>query len=213
MAGRALYDISQPLSAALPVWTGDTAFRAEPIWSHGPGCPVAVSRLTLSSHSGAHADAPSHYDADGIDIAQVALEPYLGPARVVHRIGHRGPLMPADVEPALGDGPVERILFRTFERFPHEGWTSDFATFAPETIRLLADHGVILIGTDAPSLDPETSKTMDAHLAVRAAGLRILEGLVLDDVPPGDYELIALPLKLVGVDASPVRAILRELRP
>ena len=211
MSGRRLYDISQPLSAALPVWPGDTAYQAHPTWSHGPNCPVAVSRLTLSSHTGAHADAPSHYDPNGADIAEVALEPYLGPARVVHLIGHRGAITPADVEPAL-DGPVERILFRTFVRFPHDGWVSDFATFAPETVRRLADHGVILIGTDAPSLDPETSKTMDAHLAVRAAGLRILEGLVLDDVPEGDYELIALPLKLVGVDASPVRAVLRELR-
>jgi arylformamidase len=70
---------------------------------------------------------------------------------------------------------------------------------------------VRLIGTDAASLDPEQSKTLDAHQAVKAADMRILEGLVLDDVPPGWYELIALPLCIVGADASPVRAILREI--
>jgi arylformamidase len=70
---------------------------------------------------------------------------------------------------------------------------------------------VVLIGVDAPSLDPQTSKTMDAHKAILAADMRVLEGLVLDDVPPGRYELIALPLKLAGLDASPVRAVLRAL--
>ena len=212
MAARRLHDISQPLRPALPVWPGDTAFDLEPVWTHGPGCPVAVSRLTLSTHSGAHADAPLHYDPAGAAMAEVSLGAYLGPARVIHRVGHRGALLPCDIEAALGPG-VERLLVRTFAAFPSDAWVSDFATFAPETIALLAAHGVVLIGTDAPSLDPETSKTLDAHHAVRDAGLAILEGLVLDDVPEGDYELIALPLKLVGADASPVRAVLRSLTP
>ena len=103
------------------------------------------------------------------------------------------------------------MLLRTYRRFPHTAWVSQFATPTASAIDCLADHGVVLIGVDAPSIDPETSKTMDAHRAVARRGLRILEGLVLDDVQPGDYELIALPLKLAGVDASPVRAVLREL--
>ena len=82
---------------------------------------------------------------------------------------------------------------------------------AAATIALLAAHGVVLIGIDSPSLDPQESKTMDAHLAVKAAAMAILEGLVLDDIAAGDYELIALPLKLAGLDAAPVRAILRDL--
>jgi hypothetical protein len=86
-----------------------------------------------------------------------------------------------------------------------------FPAIAPATIALLASKGVILVGTDAASLDPQDSKTLDAHHAVRRHGLAILEGVVLDAVPPGDYELIALPLKLAGMDASPVRAILRAL--
>jgi arylformamidase len=205
-----LYDISQSLSPDLPVWPGDTPFSAEPTWTHGPGCPVAVAKLTLSPHSGAHTDAPLHYDPQGLSMAEVPLEAYIGPARVIDLAGHQGPVLPEHVAPWLEDG-VERVLLRTFARFPSSAWTSEFAPVAAETIELLAASGVVLIGTDAPSLDPETSKTLDAHRAVRAAGLHILEGVVLDDVPAGDYELIALPLKLVGVDASPVRAILRTL--
>jgi arylformamidase len=106
---------------------------------------------------------------------------------------------------------VRRVLFRTYERFPHEAWVSEFVAVDPATIDRLAARGVVLIGLDSPSLDPETSKTMDAHHAVRRAEMRVLEGLVLDDVPPGQYELIALPLPLKGLDASPVRAVLRAL--
>ena len=150
-----------------------------------------------------------HYDPNGPAAADVALEPYIGRARVIDLSGHVGPVLPADLLPFL-DGRVERVLVRTYVAFPHEQWVSDFSPIAAETIALLAAHGVILIGIDTPSLDPQESKTMAAHLAVRDAGMCILEGLVLDDVPAGDYELIALPLRLVGVDASPVRAILRD---
>lgn len=207
MAAR-IYDISQALSHKLPVWPGDTAFRAEPLWTHGAERPVAVARLTLSPHSGTHADAPCHYDPAGAAIADVSLEPYLGRARVIDLSGHVGPVLPGDVRAFLDDG-VERVLIRTYRTFPHERWASDFSPVGAETVELLAAHGVTLIGIDAPSLDPETSGTMAAHRAVKVAGMRILEGLVLDAVPAGDYELIALPLRLVGVDASPVRAILR----
>ena len=204
-----IYDISQTLRASLPVWPGDTAFQSEPVWSHGDGSPVAVARLTLSPHSGAHADAPLHYDPEGTSIGDVALEPYLGPARVIDIRGHKGHIRPEHIAEAL-DPSVRRVLLRTYDRFPHDRWESDFAVPSAATVDFLHARGVILIGVDAPSLDPETSKTLDAHQAVRAAGMHILEGLVLDDVEAGDYELIALPLKLSGVDASPVRAILRR---
>ena len=102
------------------------------------------------------------------------------------------------------------MLFRTFDRFPADHWPEHFTAVSAGAIAALAARQVMLIGIDSPSLDSETSKTMDAHLAM-PADMRILEGLVLDHVPPGDYELIALPLALVGLDASPVRAVLREL--
>ncbi len=103
------------------------------------------------------------------------------------------------------------MLFRTFERFPHDEWDSRFTAIDAEAIEWLALQGVKLVGTDAPSVDPQDSKTMAAHLAVLDHDLRILEGLVLDDVPEGRYELIALPLKVAGGDAGLCRAILRGL--
>ena len=206
---RKLWDISQPLRPALPVWPGDTAFATRPRWVHGGGSPVNVAAIELSTHSGAHADAPLHYNPAGLAIDQVALEPYLGPCRVVDARGQGGAISEKLVN-AQWDPGVTRMLFRTFEQFPHTHWPAHFTVFSDAAIRWMAAHDVTLVGIDSPSLDPETSKTMDAHLAV-PQDMRILEGLVLDHVPPGDYELIALPLALAGLDASPVRAVLREL--
>jgi arylformamidase len=165
--------------------------------------------MTMTTHLGAHTDAPSHYDPAGRSIDAVELTPYLGPCRVIHCIGVKT-VRPEDVEARL-DGVPPRVLLRTYASAPRQAWDPAFPAIAPETIALLAARGVILIGTDAASLDPQDSKTLDAHHAVRRHGLAILEGVVLDEVPPGDYELIALPLKLAGMDASPVRAILRAL--
>lgn len=210
MASRRIWDISQSLCATLPVWPGDSAPAFERRAVYGPGCPVNVASMRLSTHSGTHGDAPFHYDPEGISIAEVDLGAYLGPARVVD-LRECGPLVTAEmIRPAL-EKPVQRLLLRTFERFPHDRWVEGFAAISADAIALMAAHGVILIGTDAPSLDPQHSKTLDAHQVVKKNDMRILEGLVLDEVPAGDYELIALPLKLTGLDASPVRAVLRQL--
>jgi arylformamidase len=206
----AIWDISPVLSPATPVWPGDTAFATETTWQLSDQCPVQVSKLTLSTHTGAHCDAPSHYDAQGKSIDEVSLAPYLGPCRVIDCIG-AARIEPSHAEPWLRDIPP-RVLFRTYRAAPQQNWDASFASVAPETIALLAAHGVALIGIDTPSLDPQESKTMDAHHAVRHHAMAILEGIVLDEVPAGDYELIALPLKLKGMDASPVRAILRSLK-
>lgn len=203
-----VWDISQMLRPGLPVWPGDTAFAFERTWLMEDGSPVNVGRMTMSTHSGTHGDAPLHYSASAADIASVDLDPYLGECLVVDARATQGLVQIADL-PAL-DG-AERVLLRTFETFPHDRWDGGFTAIAPETIRWLAAQGVRLIGTDAPSVDPQNSKTMDAHKAVLAADMRILEGLVLDDVPPGRYELIALPLKIAGGDAGLCRAVLREL--
>ena len=205
-----LWDISPPVSAAAPVFPGDTPYAQH--WSAriGPGCPVNVSAVTLSPHVGAHADAPLHYEDGAAPIGAVDLEPYLGRCRVVHAIGLGALVEPghlAHAEPAL----PPRVLVRTCERAPST-WVDDFAAFAPRTIDWLAERGVRLVGIDTASVDPAASKTLDAHQRLRAHGLRVLENLVLDDVPEGDYELIALPLRWVEADASPVRAVLRELR-
>ena len=211
-AGMVLWDISPPLRPGIPTWPGDTPFSSERTWHLTASCPVNVSRITLSTHSGAHADAPLHYDAAGAPVGGLDLARYLGPCRVIHAMAARPKVEPKDV---IGDLPsdIRRVLIRTYARAPQERWDPDFAAIAPATIDALAARGVFLIGVDTPSLDPSESKTMDAHKAVRRHGLSILEGLVLDAVAPGDYELIALPLALADLDAAPVRAVLRELPP
>ncbi|MFY8092257.1 MAG: arylformamidase [Niveispirillum sp.] len=205
-----IYDITQPIRPGIPVWPGDTDYAEERVWAIDPSCPVNVSRLTLSTHTGTHADAPLHYAVDGLPIGSVDLETYLGPALVLHL-----PPGLARVEGAHLAGRVpagtRRLLLRTYDRFPLDAWDSGFTALAADAIDWLAGQGVRLIGVDAPSLDPQTSKTMDAHQAVRRHGMAILEGLVLQAVPEGVFELIALPLRLAHADASPVRAILREM--
>jgi arylformamidase len=205
---RRLWDISPPLAADSPAFPGDTAYQQTWTARIGPGCPVNVSAITLSPHLGAHADAPLHYGKDAPPIGAVELEPFLGRCRVIHAIG-KGPLItPQHLEASVADLPP-RVLVRTFTRAPAR-WVSDFSAFAPETVAWLANAGVRLVGIDTASVDPADSKTLDAHQQLLAHDMRVLENLVLDDVPEGDYELIALPLKLTGACASPVRAVLRS---
>jgi arylformamidase len=207
---RRLWDISPAIGPGSPVYPGDTPFALRWTWSIGHDCPVNVSELLMSPHTGAHTDAPLHYDAAGAAIADVPLDIYLGRCRVIHAID-AGPLVkPRHLDGALADVPG-RVLIRTARHARIDAWDPDFAAIAPAAIDLLHAAGVRLIGVDTPSLDPADSKTLDSHQRVRAHGMAILEGIVLDDVPAGDYELIALPLKIRGGDASPVRAVLREL--
>jgi arylformamidase len=205
-----LWDISPPVHAGSPVFPGDTPYRQQWAATIAPGCPVNVSTITLSPHVGAHADAPLHYDPDGEAVGLLDLEPYLGACRVIHAIA-RGPLVSWEHLAHAVHALPARVLVRTYERAPPERWDAQLAAFAPETIERLADAGVRLVGIDTASIDPAESKELPSHQAIRRRGLRVLENLVLDAVPEGDYELIALPLRLVMADASPVRAVLREL--
>jgi arylformamidase len=207
---RRLWDISPPLQAGSPVFPGDTPFSQQWVARIGPGCPVNVSTLTLSPHTGAHADAPLHYDDEGVAIGLVELDAFLGPCRVVHAIG-RGPLVHWHDIAHAQPGMPPRLLVRTYARAPLDRFDDDLAAFAPETLEALADLGVRLVGIDTASIDPAASKALPSHQVLRRRGLRVLENLLLDDVPEGDYELIALPLKLTTACASPVRAVLREL--
>jgi arylformamidase len=207
---KKLWDISPPVSEASPVFPGDTAYQQRFVATIGPGCPVNVSAITLTPHVGAHADAPLHYDNAGAAIGAVDLAPYLGRCRVIHSIG-RGPLVEwQHIEHALHDLPP-RLLVRTYLHAPLDRFDTQLAAYAPDTLERLADLGVRLVGIDTASIDPADSKTLDSHQVIRRRDVRVLENLVLDEVPEGDYELIALPLKLMTCDASPVRAVLREL--
>lgn len=205
-----IWDISAPVDEGAPVFPGDTPYRQRWAAQIGPGCPVNVSEITMSPHVGAHADAPLHYDPAGVPIGQVDLAPYLGPCRVIHAIGAGALVEWQHLVHALHALPP-RVLVRTYPRAPVERWDPQLPAFAAETIERLADQGVLLVGIDSASIDPADSKALPSHQAIRRRGLRVLENLVLDDVPEGDYELIALPLKLMSADASPVRAVLRAL--
>jgi arylformamidase len=207
-SAETLWDLSPPVDASAPVFPGDTPFSARWTAALAPGCPVNVSAVTLSPHVGSHADAPLHYDAAGAAVADLDLGPYLGRCRVIHAVGARPLIRWEDLAHALEDLPP-RVLVRTYPQAPIDRFDPDMAAFAPDTLEALADHGVRLVGLDTASLDPADSKDLPSHQVARRRDLRVLENLVLDAVPEGDYELIALPLRWRGVDASPVRAVLR----
>jgi arylformamidase len=204
-----IYDISPPITPDLKVWPGDTPPGREVLLDMRKGDNVTLSTLRATAHLGAHADAPSHYDAEGESIGARSLHPYLGPCRVIGvDVGRGGLIMPDDRAWPAG---VPRILLRT-GTFPDPTvFNEDFAALSPELIDRLAADGARLVGIDTPSVDPFHSKDLPAHRACLRHDVAILEGLVLADVPDGLYELIALPLRLIDFDASPVRAVLRTL--
>lgn len=203
-----ILDISPVIDPTIQVWPGDTPFVHTVNLDMHAGDNLTLSDIRTSVHVGAHADAPSHYAADGADIAARPLDYYLGRCAVVHVNVARGArIMPADAKPF--DAP--RVLFRTGTFPDHRHWNEDFASLSPELVDALHARGVVLIGIDTPSVDPFHSKALEAHNAFLRNDMAILEGLVLEDVAEGEYELIALPLRIRGGDASPVRAALRTL--
>ena len=203
-----LWDISPPISPATPAFPGDTIYSQRWNAQIAPGCPVNVSAITMSPHLGAHADAPLHYSVGASAIGDVDLDPFLGPCRVIHAIDRGALITRAHLEHAAGGLPP-RVLVRTCLKAPVQ-WSGSFSAFAPGTIAWLAGLGVRLVGIDSQSVDPADSKTLDSHQRLLSHDMRVLENLVLDEIEAGDYELIALPLKLVDADASPVRAVLRR---
>ena len=211
-APRTLWDISPPVDTASPAFPGDSPYQQRWTATLTGQCPVNLSQISMSPHIGAHADAPLHYDPQGAAIGQVDLAPYLGPCRVVHCIGVAPLVQWEHIAHAVERAPLPpRVLVRTYARMPADRWDPALPAMAPDTIRRLADLGVLLVGIDSASIDPADNKTLDSHQVIRRRGLRVLENLVLDEVPEGDFELIALPLKLMQADASPVRAVLRAL--
>ncbi len=212
-----LYDLSPPISATTPVWPGDTAFSSE--WKSRlgtPGSTVNLSAFATTPHVAAHADAPLHTEDRGISIDRQPLSPYVGVCRVVEVKADRAgrTTVGASDLAGLNSGPratrPPRILVRTGCSFA-SGFPDGFSAISPAWAAELREQGVVLLGTDAPSVDPFASTELLAHHALLGRGIAILEGLDLAAVPLGDYELIALPLRLVGLDASPVRAVLRAL--
>ena len=204
-----LIDISPPLRVGMGVFPGDAAYQVSQTFTIGPGCPVNVGSIAMSTHCGAHADAPLHYDARGASIDKLELGDFIGPARVIDARG-AGPLCQFEEIASAFDGAPPRLLFRLMDRLDPMLWPTGFRALAAEAIEQMAACGTRLIGVDVPSVDPETSKDLPSHMACNRHDIRIVENLMLADVAPGDYELIALPLKLQGLDAAPLRAVLRR---
>lgn len=209
MSDRILFDLTPLVRPALAVWPGDTPPSREILMDMGSGDNLTLSTLRATVHLGAHADAPSHYGREAPSIEQVALERYVGPCRVIRASVTRGTRLDIGVIPPALD--AERVLFSTGSFPDPMRFTQDFVALDPSLVEALADRGVRLIGIDTPSVDLFESKDLPAHRACLTRDVAILEGLWLDGVPEGTYELIALPLRLEGFDASPVRAVLRAL--
>ncbi|MBM4108548.1 MAG: hypothetical protein FJ255_07010 [Phycisphaerae bacterium] len=205
-------DISPALTPGLGVWPGDTALSREVLCDIAKGDTVTLSTIRATAHLGAHADGPNHYGLNAAGIGERPLRHYLGACRVLDApVGRGVRVTPGDVR-GLDALREPRVLIRTGTFPAPERWNADFSALSVELIEALAARGVITIGIDTPSVDPQESKGLEAHRAILGHDIAILEGLVLSHVEPGPYELIALPLRLMGFDASPVRAVLRPLR-
>ena len=203
-----VHDITPLVSTRLAVWPGDTPARREVLLDVERGDNITLSTLHATVHLGAHADAPNHYGAGAPAIDRRPLHPYLGRCRVLDVGVPRGERIPASAVPDPVGAP--RLLLKTGTYPDPERFDEDFAALSVELVDRLHREGVVLVGIDTPSVDLFDSKDLPAHKAFLRHDMAILEGLVLQDVPAGVYELIALPLKLEGFDASPVRAVLRE---
>jgi arylformamidase len=204
-----IIDISPEVHTALPVWPGDTPFQISWPARMESGAPCNVASITTTPHVGAHADGPLHFRSGAPAVGMLDLEPYLGRCRVIDITGSlvvdEGSLLGQDL------GGAVRLLFKT-GTFPDvRSFNSDFAYLDPGLVRRLGKMGVKLLGIDTPSVDPFDSRGLPSHHALLELGMRNLEGLDLSQAQAGDYELIALPLRLTEADSSPVRAVLRTL--
>lgn len=204
-----IIDISPEIKIESPVWPGDTEFSYNWVMKMSKGKSCNVSTITTSVHIGAHTDAPFHFEPNGQTIDEVPIEKYIGKAFVIE-VNSKEKVQPKDFAHINLDG-VERVLFKTKKTSPKEKFETDYVAVANETAEFLAKKGIVLVGIDTYSMDDFHSKDLKTHHILLQNGIAILEGIDLSAVEEGTYELIALPLKLKGLDASPVRAILRTL--
>ncbi|HKB80494.1 MAG TPA: cyclase family protein [Thermoanaerobaculia bacterium] len=203
-----LIDISPLIDESMIAWPGDTPFVRTINRDMKAGANLTLSDIRTSVHIGAHADAPSHYSREGQDIASRRLDYYIGRCVVLHVRVRRGErITPQHLEGKVVTAP--RVLLRTGTFPDPRNWNDDFASLSPALVDDFYQHGVMLIGIDTPSVDPFDSTVLEAHQAFARNDMAMLEGLALQDVSEGEYELIAPPLRLASADASPVRAVLR----
>lgn len=207
----ALYDITRTVAPTTAVWAGDTPYRVDTVLDLKSGASVNLTALTFSPHTGSHADAYFHYEPDGAHPDAMPLDAYLGRARVV-TVGRRdGALTPDDFAHVSLAGAERLLIHSHVSELPDSEWAAEFPYLSPDLIAWFAEFNIRLVGLDSPSVDAFTSTDLPSHHALRQHNMVNLELLTLRGVPDGDYELIALPLKLAGACGSPVRAVLRAL--
>ncbi|PIT98828.1 MAG: hypothetical protein COT74_14155 [Bdellovibrionales bacterium CG10_big_fil_rev_8_21_14_0_10_45_34] len=202
------YDISPALHDGIAVWPGDRAFRYTQSFSISQGDHIDLGSIDSTLHVGAHADAPSHYQRNSASIDEVSLDYYFGPCQVItiEKACSNGRILPEHIE----GKPIStaRILLKTNSFSTHDKFNESFFSLSPELVKYFSLKGVCLVGIDTPSVDPFDDKVLLSHKEILKLGMRNLEGVILSDVPDGSYWLSALPLRLKGADASPVRAAL-----
>jgi arylformamidase len=202
-------DISQVLNDRIPVWPGDTPFQYKVSWGMEESGSVNVGQVTMSTHTGTHIDAPFHFESDGKRVIDLDFNLYIGTARVIH-VKNPASIGLRELEGIDLQG-VKRLLIRTDAWQDKTVFPESIPPVEPELAAYLAGQGVQLLGLDLPSVDPLESKELNAHHELNNQGIHILEGLVLDKIGPGDYDLAALPLPLEQGDGSPVRALIRKI--
>ena len=207
-------DVSAPIDPrASPVYPGNAPIKLDFMLNYDTGGKLALSSYSLGAHTGTHVDAPMHFIKGGASVDKVPLGHFVGPARVIDCSAEATVIDAAELNKHDWKG-AKRILFRT--RNSRNGWMSDptfhedFTYVAPDAAQLLADAGVELVGIDYLSIEKFHSPEPKTHLALLSKGIPVVEGLSLKDVAPGDYDLIVLPLRIVGHEAAPARAILRR---
>jgi arylformamidase len=206
-----IYDITRTVAPDTHVWPGDTYYSVTPAMKIADGASVNLMTMTTTCHIGTHADAYYHYEDAGDFAATMPLEQYLGRCRVVTVAKREGALMPEDFAHVDLTGGERLLVHSHVSDLPDTAWPQIIPYLSVELIEHLANLGYKLIGLDSPSVDAFDSKELPCHHALWQHGLVNLEHLLLRDVLDGDYELIALPLKLDKACGSPVRAILRTL--
>ncbi|MBX3406523.1 MAG: cyclase family protein [Phycisphaeraceae bacterium] len=210
-----IFDLSPLIDDRLKVWPGDTPPGRQLLCDIASGSNITLSTLRATVHLGSHVDGPNHYSAAAPGVEAWPLERFWGPCHVVDapvaRAAGGARVRIADLRTPVAAIHHPRVLLKTGTFPDFRDFNEDFAGLEPALIDALAARGVQLIGLDTPSVDVFTSKDLPAHAACLRHSIAILEGLVLRDVMPGEYELCAMPLKLANFDASPVRAALRPL--
>lgn len=209
MSKNNIWDITPLITTDFPLWPGSIPLQRTLDCDIALGDVMTASNITATVHLGAHADAPSHYARDGRTIDECPLHYYLGPCQVIRpQVTYGQPITKDIVKQKL---LAPRILFATSTFDYTKPFNEDFAAFDPEFFEFMAQNKVITVGIDGPSVDLFKDQTFPCHQLAYKYDMAILENLSLDKIPEGLYELIALPLKIKGFDASPVRAILRSL--